>query len=194
MALTKIEYGSLANSGTLNDNFDYLDDRISDLALLVATLQSNMSSIGVNANAQLEAKAAQLTSDMETMKKGLETDISNVNSAVNKVISNNGMYVTTTMSGTSWSREYFSDSAKTKRVWLEQGGVASSVPADTNTTIKMPKSFSNTNYSAYATFRSTNWSSMDDAGVAAVPNAVNKLTLRNGYGANLPMCWMACGK
>jgi ElaB/YqjD/DUF883 family membrane-anchored ribosome-binding protein len=194
MALTKIEYGSLANSGTLNDNFDYLDDRISDLALLVATLQSNMSSIGVNANAQLEAKAAQLTSDMETMKKGLETDISNVNSAVNKVISNNGMYVTTTMSGTSWSREYFSDSAKTKRVWLEQGGVASSVPADTNTTITMPKSFSNTNYSAYATFRSTNWSSMDDAGAAAVPNAVNKLTLRNGYGANLPMCWMACGK
>lgn len=194
MALTKIEYGSLANSGTLNDNFDYLDDRISDLALLVATLQSNMSSIGVNANAQLEAKAAQLTSDMETMKKGLETDISNVNSAVNKVISNNGMYVTTTMSGTSWSREYFSDSAKTKRVWLEQGGVASSVAADSNTTITMPKSFSNTNYSAYATFRSTNWSSMDDAGAAAVPNAVNKLTLRNGYGANLPMCWMACGK
>ena len=46
------------------------------------------------------------------------------------------------ISGSSWYKETFSDATRTKRIWLEQGGVASSSTA----TINLLKSFSNTNY------------------------------------------------
>ena len=32
MPLTHIEYGSLASSETMNDNFEYLDDRVTTVA------------------------------------------------------------------------------------------------------------------------------------------------------------------
>ena len=150
MALTKIEYGSIASSGTLNNNFDYLDDRISDLALLVATLQSNMSSIGVNANAQLEAKAAQITADMETLRSELKDEITNIDNTVGKALGENGMYVTTYAAGNNWYREYFSDSAKTKRVWLEQGGKATG-GNDGSAKVTLMKAYSNTNYNIQIT-------------------------------------------
>lgn len=44
--------------------------------------------------------------------------------------------------GSSWYKETFSDATRTQRIWLEQGGVASSSTA----TINLLKSFSNTNY------------------------------------------------
>lgn len=46
------------------------------------------------------------------------------------------------VSGSSWYKETFSDATRTKRIWLEQGGVASSSTA----TINLLKNFSNTNY------------------------------------------------
>lgn len=46
------------------------------------------------------------------------------------------------ISGSSWYKETFSDATRTQRIWLEQGGVASSSTA----TINLLKSFSNTNY------------------------------------------------
>ena len=46
------------------------------------------------------------------------------------------------ISGSSWCKETFSDATRTKRIWLEQGGVANSSTA----TINLLKSFSNTNY------------------------------------------------
>ena len=49
MALTKIEYGSLASSETMNNNFEYLDNRISTVVENVTTdnasIYSNIASI-----------------------------------------------------------------------------------------------------------------------------------------------------
>lgn len=46
------------------------------------------------------------------------------------------------VNGSSWYKETFSDTTRTQRIWLEQGGVASSSTA----TINLLKNFSNTNY------------------------------------------------
>jgi len=48
MALTTIEYGSLASSATLNNNFNYLDGRITTTATSVSTLSSQISTINTN--------------------------------------------------------------------------------------------------------------------------------------------------
>lgn len=182
MTLEKIEYGSLAKSSTLNNNFDYLDTRISDLAFLVATLQSNMSSIGVNANAQLEAKAKEITSNVEALKKELQNEITGIDEAVNKALSNNGMYVTTHTSGNNWYREYFSDASKTKRVWLEQGGGIST----DNGTITLLKPFTNTDYTCLCV---TSYSRINETFYID-----NKTTttfhVRYANGGS----WFACGK
>lgn len=49
MALTTIEYGALASSSVINENFEYLEDAIGDvsdsLTSNVATLNSNISSL-----------------------------------------------------------------------------------------------------------------------------------------------------
>ena len=49
MALTKIEYGALASSQVMNNNFDYLDDRITSLSQSMSSansaIYSNIASI-----------------------------------------------------------------------------------------------------------------------------------------------------
>ena len=40
MALTEIEYGSLASSEIMNNNFQYLDNRISSVSETVSTNQA----------------------------------------------------------------------------------------------------------------------------------------------------------
>ena len=49
MALTEIEYGSLASSEVMNNNFEYLDNRISELSQSqisgLASINSNIVSI-----------------------------------------------------------------------------------------------------------------------------------------------------
>ena len=54
MALTNIEYGSLASSATMNANFSYLDDKISDTSSSIMTsissLVSNIATINTRLN------------------------------------------------------------------------------------------------------------------------------------------------
>ena len=45
MALTEIEYGSLASSDVMNKNFEYLDNKISDVS---ENLASNVATINAN--------------------------------------------------------------------------------------------------------------------------------------------------
>src|SRR5574344_1069084 len=44
MTLTEIEYGSLASSATLNGNFQYLQDKITELSALITSETSSYSS------------------------------------------------------------------------------------------------------------------------------------------------------
>lgn len=129
MTLIEIEYGSLASSETMNKNFNYLDDKIKnstdEINTNIATINSNIASI----NTSLENYNEEINSDIEKINNTLAT------------LEASGMYITTYHNGDTWYREFFSDSSKTKRVWLEQGGKAT-----TPATVKLTKNFSNTTY------------------------------------------------
>ena len=62
MALTRIQYGGDVESGVLNDNFDYLDDRITDVGSSISTIQSNIQSV----NSTLSSQINQVGSSVST--------------------------------------------------------------------------------------------------------------------------------
>lgn len=61
MALQEIEYGSICASSILNDNFEYLDDRISSYASSITTLQSNISSVNSTLNGRINTTNSNLS-------------------------------------------------------------------------------------------------------------------------------------
>lgn len=108
-ALQILEDNELIKVGPLNDNFDYLNNKISTSATnLNAYVQSQIASAQSNIENEIEAAQTELQGNIDTLSG---------------VLTSSGLYVTTYINGTSWYREYFSDSAKTTRVWLEQGGL-----------------------------------------------------------------------
>lgn len=65
MPRIEIEYGSLASSQILNDNFKYLEDSISEFAQVIetnkASLESQISTVNTNVNSKLDDGLADLT-------------------------------------------------------------------------------------------------------------------------------------
>ena len=137
MALTEIEYGSLASSEIMNNNFEFLDNKITSVSESIVT---NMASVNSNI-ASINSSISSLNSDLSSSIEELDTSLEEAQ----QVFTDSGIYITTYINGTSWYREYFSDSEKTQRVWLEQGGVIST-SNDTNYTVNFLKTFSDTNY------------------------------------------------
>ena len=113
MSLTEIEYGSLASSETMNNNFEYLDNKITDvsesLISTAATINSNIATI----NSTVSTLGTNTNSSIDTINGKINS--------INSALSGNGIYITTYKNGSSWYREYFSNPEKTNRVWLEQG-------------------------------------------------------------------------
>ena len=129
MALIEIEYGALASSDVMNKNFEYLDNKISSVSEEIvannATINSNLSSL----NSNISATQEELNSSIENIQENLtEAELG-------------GLYVKLYVNGTSWYKEYFSDKAKTKRVWLEQGAYIKG-----GGTITWLRNFSDNNY------------------------------------------------
>ena len=58
MALTNIEYGSIASSKLLNDNFNYLEDKIEDYSKNISADKASLMSL---INSQIETVNAQFT-------------------------------------------------------------------------------------------------------------------------------------
>ena len=134
MALTEIEYGSLASSEIMNNNFQYLDNRISSVSETVSTNQAGVNSNIASINSTLTSMSEEIDADIEEINKSLEETIAK--------FSENGIFTTTYVNGTSWYREYFSDEKKETRVWLEQGGLCAS-----RGTATFIKAFRDANYS-----------------------------------------------
>ena len=71
MSLTNIEYGSLASSEVLNQNFTYLDNKISEvlesLNASVSSLTSNLSTLNTSFNALSE----DLRDDLQSMSSDI---------------------------------------------------------------------------------------------------------------------------
>ena len=137
MSLTEIEYGSLASSEIMNNNFEFLDNKISSVSESIVT---NIASVNSNI-ASINSSIASLSDDINNSLDDLDSSLENTH----QIFSESGIYITTYINGSSWYREYFSDAAKTQRVWLEQGGVIT-ISGDYNYTVTFLKNFSNTNY------------------------------------------------
>ena len=135
MALTEIEYGSLASSEVMNNNFEYLDNKISDVS---ETLTSTVATINSNI-ATINSSMATMSEELNQAIEDLDSDLTE---ASETAMSTNGLYVTTYRNGTSWYREYFSNKEKTTRVWIEQGGQVYQ-----NSYVSFIKPMSNTDYS-----------------------------------------------
>ncbi len=153
MALINIEYGSLASSKTLNDNFQYLDDRISSESdnhiTDIASINSNIVSIN-NSISQFNEETNENLENINTTLEEISTSFEE-----------SGLYITLYKNETSWYKEYFSDKEKKNRVWLEQGGIINSSRENTYV-LQFLKKFSNANYCIFKNYGF--WSS---GGVAA---------------------------
>ena len=144
-----------------------------------ASINSNIASI----NSSISALSGDIDESIESLNTDLTTTINN--------FSVSGLYVTTYKNGGSWYREFFSDSAKQTRVWLEQGGIIKT-SNDTNTTVTFLKKFSDTNYTIIKNMGFNN-----TGGVAARWMGFWSLTTSNavtGSTAALTQRWYACGK
>ena len=73
MPLTTIQYGSLASSEVMNDNFGYLDDRITTLANNVTSSTSTIQSGISGLNSRLSQKDSELEDDIEQLETDLES-------------------------------------------------------------------------------------------------------------------------
>ncbi len=74
MSLTHIEYGSLASSEVMNNNFEFLDDRITTVAGNLSSAVSGINSGIASINSNLSESINDIESDLDT----LETDVSEV--------------------------------------------------------------------------------------------------------------------
>ena len=63
MALTNIEYGSIASSQILNDNFEFLQERIAEC---MKKLESNNATMTALMNSQLDSTIAQVSTNVTT--------------------------------------------------------------------------------------------------------------------------------
>ena len=118
MALVPIEYGSLASSEVMNDNLEYLDERITEVSAEIysnnSSLESKIDTLNISMNNSIEALEEQINSQMNTQNEALLQAIS--------LIGADGGYITTNINGNSGYREYFSDKEKKNRVFLIQWG------------------------------------------------------------------------
>ena len=144
MGLTTITNGSLADATVVNNNFDYLYGRITDTAASIGTHDAQISS-------QIETLDSRLTSSISTINATITNQVSTINATMTNLMSSNGLYVTTSFNTSTgeWYREYFSNSSKTTRVFLEQGGTYEATSGDAaknNYNLVFQKKFSNNKF------------------------------------------------
>ena len=182
MSLTNLEYGSLASSETLNNNFNYLDNRITTLSNStvsgMATVNSNIASI----NASLSS---------------LNDSVDDIITKYNTACTSGGLYITRYVNETSWYTAYFSDYAKTDRVWLEQGFMTPLKSWNNNesTVYNLLQPFSDTNYTVIATSTNMSLSGNISSGNVAVEDvSTTQVTIGNDGAGTFAVRVFACGK
>lgn len=85
MALTRIQYGGDVASGVLNDNFEYLDDRITDVGSSISTVQSNLASVSSTLNGRINNLDFATPQDLEDAVTELEASIGTVDDKVDSI-------------------------------------------------------------------------------------------------------------
>lgn len=182
MALTEIEYGSLASSNVMNNNFEYLDNKITDVS-------ENLASSVATINANIATANTSISTLGENVNKSVEDLNTNLTEATNNLVGENGLFITFYQNDSSWYREYFSNKEKTTRVWIEQGGVLTG-SGDYNRTVVFPKTFSNTNYVILKNSGGSGSGGVAERWMGFWGKTTSQAT--TGY-INHSECWYACG-
>ena len=87
MALINIEYGSIASSDTMNRNFSYLDDRISDSN---TQINSSISSILSNI-ATINSRLSEISEGITSSIAALQSTIADYKNKTKLLVSSSGM-------------------------------------------------------------------------------------------------------
>lgn len=90
MALTKIEFGSLADPDVVNNNFEYLEEMITDTSAKIYTnntsLESKISTLSSNLNEKIDDLNDQVLGGVETDISTINKEISNINTKISKIL------------------------------------------------------------------------------------------------------------
>ena len=175
-ALIIVNDDELITSETTNGNNLYLEGLVSSSAEGTKTYTDQQIAI---------AKG-----DLEGQLTTAQTNLQNSINALNSVLANSGLFITQYATGQAWYREYFSDSAKTNRVWCEQGGVRTYSAAQYQTIgTVFPLAYSSAPY-VVAILRSPGSSDDSNQGVTDVDRYGFQF-IHRGWGEGL--YWYACG-
>jgi len=91
MALENIEYGAKASSEVLNNNFDYLDERITTtnqkLETVNSQIQTAVNSSKSSTDTQISTLNSTLTSTLNSTKSDLQSQINSVKNTANGKLS-----------------------------------------------------------------------------------------------------------
>ena len=77
MALTNIEYGSVATSKVLNDNFNYLEDKIEDYSKNISTNNASLTAL-------INSQTATISNNLNNETARLDSDIDKVEQSLAK--------------------------------------------------------------------------------------------------------------
>lgn len=144
---------------------------------------------------------------IEQVKAEVEESIGNINDLINPILqvedptaptpayslAANGLYIETTTSGDGrWSRVYYADNTKETKIWIEQGGIISTV-SDQLFSLTFLEEFSDTNYYINKNFAANNLSSVGMAYLGFWDKTTTGATTRS-MGSTYNQCWYACGR
>ena len=76
MALTNIEYGSIASSQLLNDNFNYLEDKIEDYSKNISNDKASLTAL---INSQVLTLTNSLNNAVETLNNTINSNVETLN-------------------------------------------------------------------------------------------------------------------
>ena len=137
MALTNIEYGSVASSEVVNNNFQYLDDKISSVSQSLSANTTSLSGSISSLSASVASNKSEVDEKISNIDENLKSIDTDLNSCMNRI------YVKSSYrSGKNWYRLY-SDS------WIEQGGYIAFAQTDVTKNVSLLKEMRDVNASVY---------------------------------------------
>lgn len=188
MPLQPIERGSLASSDIVNDNFEYLDGKITDTASTIQGIDGRLTSqIQTVSNNKANLTLSNVTSLSNTVKSLITNDYAkkDLSNSTSPVVT--APYVKTTYtSGTSGYR-----------IWSDGFCVQWGRTEDRSNkpTVTFIKTFANTNYSL--TIADVSQDGTDTSGVDLGPMVqqctVSGFNVSQVNQVNRFTCWRACG-
>lgn len=183
MALTNIEYGSVASSEVMNSNFQYLDDKIGSVSQSLSANTTTLSSSIASLSATVSNNKNEVNEKFSEIDEIFKTASSSLDSCLDRV------YVKESYkSDKNWYRLY-SDS------WIEQGGYVAFTQYNDSKVVTLFKEMADLNGSIIATPNAVRYHGEWDIGIAGgrfVDTKTIKLTcgrVDDSAGAY----WRVCG-